>query len=82
MIEYKFNAQNMKRRETGHGLYLISSNGWCYSHSQKEFKDVFTSFYFDDGDVIYIEYDPIDRKLRFWKNKVDDYLEMPIIAPP
>jgi len=39
------------------------------------------SFEFGSGDVIYIEYDPIDRKLRFRKNKVD-YFEMSIIPPP
>ena len=39
------------------------------------------SFEFDSGDVIYVEYDPIDLKLRFSKNKVDKF-EMPIIAPP
>jgi len=39
------------------------------------------SFKFYDGDVIYIEYDPIDKKLRFSKNKIE-YFEMPIIAPP
>ena len=31
--------------------------------------------------MIYVEYDPIDLKLRFSKNKVE-YFEMPIIAPP
>ena len=40
------------------------------------------SFKFGKGDVIYIEYDPIESKLRFSKNKGDKYFEMPIIAPP
>jgi len=40
------------------------------------------SFKFDDGDLIYVEYDPIDKKLRFSKNKVDKYFELSIIAPP
>ena len=31
--------------------------------------------------MINVEYDPIDLKLRFSKNKVE-YFEMPIIAPP
>ena len=40
------------------------------------------SFKFGSGDVIYIEYDPIESKLRFFKNKVDDYFELSMIAPP
>ena len=39
------------------------------------------SFKFGDGDVIYVEYDPIDLKLRFSKNKVE-YFEMGMISPP
>ena len=39
------------------------------------------SFKFGSNDVIYVEYDPIDLKLRFSKNKVE-YFEMPMIAPP
>jgi len=42
---------------------------------------VVKNFEFYSGDVIYIEYDPIECKLRFRKNKVD-YLELLIIAPP
>ena len=40
------------------------------------------SFEFGSGDVIDIEYDPIESKLRFSQNLVDSYFEMPIIAPP
>jgi len=39
------------------------------------------SFEFKSGDIIDVEYDQIDKKLRFSKNKVE-YFEMPIIAPP
>ena len=60
---------------------MINSSGWCFSHSEKEFNGVVKSFKFGDGDVIYIEYDPIESKLRFSKNKVV-YFEMPIIASP
>ena len=31
--------------------------------------------------MIYVEYDPIDLKLRFSKNKVEHF-ELPIISPP
>jgi len=81
ILNNNFNSKKINWRETGHGLYMIGSFGHCYSHSYKEFNDVFKSFKFEDGDVIYIEYDPIDFKLRFSKNKVE-YFELSIIAPP
>ena len=66
---------------TGHGLYMIGSNGYCWSHSQEEFNNVWESFEFGENDVIYVEYDPIYKKLKFSKNKLE-YFEMSIIAPP
>lgn len=38
------------------------------------------SFEFHDGDVVKCEYDPIDCRLRFTKNKTDKF-EMPIVVP-
>jgi len=82
MLNYNFNDKNIITRETGHGLYMISSIRWCFSHSEEEFNAEVKSFDFGDGDVIYIEYDPIKCKLRFSKNKTDKYFQMRIIAPP
>jgi hypothetical protein len=56
----------------GHGSYLISSNGYSWSHSQKEFNSAFKSFTFVVNDVIFIEYDPVALKLRFHKNTSTD----------
>ena len=81
MQKYNFNDQNINWKETGHGLYLIDSIGFCLSHSHQEFNDVRKNFYFTEGDVIVCEYDGIDCKLRFIKNSVDKF-EMPMIAPP
>ena len=39
------------------------------------------SFGFGNNDVIFIEYDGVNNKLRFNKNKVVNF-EMSIIAPP
>ena len=69
MLNYNFNSQNLNWKETGHGLYMIGSGGSCYSHSQKEFNNVDKSFRFGVNDVIYVEYDPINLKLRLSKNK-------------
>ena len=80
MLNYNFNDKNINLNETGHGLYMIQSDGFCLSHSQKEFNNVWKSFKFGVNDVIYVEYDPIDKKLRFSKNKVQ-YFELSIIVP-
>lgn len=68
---------------------MIDSYGGFWCHSQKNFNQVGKSFTFDENDVILIEYDPIDNKLRFSKNKVEfdsknkvEYLEIVIFAPP
>lgn len=34
------------------------------------------------NDIVYIEYDPIDLKLRFKKNKDGDVFALTIVAPP
>lgn len=61
---YHFNYTN-----TGHGSYLISSNGYSWSHSVKEFNSAFKTFQFTVNDIVYIEYDPTTWKLRFRKNQ-------------
>jgi len=60
---YHFNYTNI-----GHGSYLISSNGYSWSHSTKDFNSAFKTFQFTVNDIVYIEYDPKDNKLRFRKN--------------
>jgi hypothetical protein len=56
----------------GHGSYLISSNGYSWSHSVKEFNSAFKCFSFVVNDIVYIEYDPVALKLRFRKNESTD----------
>ena len=50
-------------------MYMNDSDGQCNSHSQKEFNCEDLGLEFDEGDVILIEYDPVNNKLRFSKNK-------------
>lgn len=64
-----FTDENINWDELGHGNYLISSNGYCNSHSSEEFNNVCKSFSFHEGDVIEMEYDPITWSLTFKKNK-------------
>lgn len=51
---YHFNYNNI-----GHGSYLISSNGYSWSHSVKEFNSAFKTFQFNINDIVYLEYDPV-----------------------
>ncbi len=74
---YHFNYTNI-----GHGSYLISTNGYTWSHSVKEFNSAFKCFQFTINDVVYIEYDPQNLKLRFRKNQGNDKYELDIVSPP
>lgn len=74
---YHFNYTNI-----GHGSYLISTNGYTWSHSIKEFNSAFKCFQFTVNDIVYIEYDPLNLKLRFRKNQGNEKYELDIVAPP
>ena len=73
---YYFNYTNI-----GHGNYLISSNGYSWSHSVKEFNSVSKTFQFTVNDIVYVEYDPTTWKLRFRKNQSADNFELTIDPP-
>jgi len=61
-LNFKFNYTNI-----GHGSYLISGNGYSWSHSDKSSNSTYKSFSFSTNDTIYMEYDPLDKILRFKK---------------
>ena len=81
VIKCQWTAQNFNWFHPGHGCYLIGTGGGVYSHSQTEFNRVSKSFKFEDGDLILCEYDPIQWKLRFIKNGIENF-EFSIIPPP
>lgn len=74
---YFFNYTNI-----GHGSYLISSNGYSWSHSVKELNSASKTFQFTVNDIVYLEYDPKECKLRFRKNTGNDKFELDITPPP
>lgn len=74
---YHFNYTNI-----GHGSYLISTNGYTWSHSVKEFNSALKTFAFTVNDIVYIEFDPKDNKLRFRKNNGPEKFELDIVPPP
>lgn len=53
---------------TGHGSYMISNNGYSWSHSDSTFNSAHKTFNFSVGDIVYVEYDKLAKKLRFRKN--------------
>lgn len=75
--KYGFNYTSI-----GHGSYQISANGYSWSHSSKDFNSASKSFSFTTGDTIYIQYDPRDRKVRFFKNGPGNQFELEIADPP
>lgn len=66
----------------GHGSYLISSNGYSWSHSVKQFNSAFKTFQFAVNDVVYLEYDPKEGKLRFKKATGPDTFALDIVPAP
>ncbi len=73
---YHFNYTNI-----GHGSYLISTNGYTWSHSVKEFNSAFKTFQFTTNDTVYIEFDPTAHKLRFRKNNGPEKFELEVVPP-
>jgi len=51
----------------GHGAYMISSNGYSWSHSSKEDNMANKSFLFANEDVIVCLFDPVKKQLTFKK---------------
>lgn len=77
---YHFNYSNI-----GHGSYLISTNGYTWSHSVKEFNSSSKCFNFTTNDTVFIEFDLINLKIRFRKNQstnAKDKYELSIVPPP
>jgi hypothetical protein len=57
---YKFNYTVPE-----HGSYLISANGYSWSHSRPEYNSTYKSFIFHEGDVITVDYSVLERKVSF-----------------
>lgn len=60
--KFKFDCNNL-----GHGTYLVSSNGYSWSHSKKEDNVSFKNFHFEKNDTIYIEFDPQAQVINYYK---------------
>jgi hypothetical protein len=54
--KYKFNHGTI-----GHGMYMLSGNGYTWSHSEPENNSKFQSFSFIAGDTIILDYNPLTK---------------------
>jgi hypothetical protein len=52
----------------GHGSYLISGNGYSWSHSQNENNSKNQVFNFGTGDTIIMQFNPAEGKISFKKH--------------
>lgn len=73
--KYEFDVNSL-----GHGYYMISHNGFTWSHDNANEQCKQRSFTFGTGDVINIEFDPLARKVRFTKNNLRTIVELTLTA--
>ena len=59
---FKFNYSTI-----GHGSYMISANGYVWSHTETQVNSKFQSFLFQTGDVLALQYDPLTSFLTINK---------------
>ncbi|EGR28180.1 hypothetical protein IMG5_181090 [Ichthyophthirius multifiliis] len=61
---FKFDYNN-----TGNGTYLVSSNGYTWSHSSKDDNRQRKGFGFENDSVVICIFDPVKKVIRFKKHK-------------
>lgn len=66
---------------TGHGNYVVSSDGKTFSHSDGSVNSKEKGFAFGEGDVLEFAYEPAAKELSIVKNFLER-LEFKIQAPP
>lgn len=66
---------------TGHGNYIVSSDGKTFSHSDGSVNSKDKGFTFGEGDVLEMVYEPAAKELSIVKNFLERW-EFKIQAPP
>ena len=74
---YKFNYT-----QTYHGSYLISSNGYSWSHSQTQFNSHQNAYNFLEGDIIKISLNLSKKEVTFQNTKKSYGITLEVIDPP
>ncbi len=65
---------NILDSNLGHGSYLISSNGYSWSHTEQSNNIAVVTFKFKEGDLIQLEYEK--TKLIFSNKNSNDKYEL------
>ncbi|EGR33112.1 hypothetical protein IMG5_061110, partial [Ichthyophthirius multifiliis] len=66
--------------QLGHGAYMISSNAGSWSSSQVQANNCIKSFAFAKNDVVIIEYDPLEKIVKFYKeNKPESRYKLEVL---
>lgn len=73
---YKFNYT-----QTYHGSYLISSNGYSWSHSQPQFNSHQNAYNFLEGDTIKITLSTINNEVTFQNTKKLNKITLEVADP-
>ena len=75
---YKFNYT-----KTFHGSYLVSANGYSWSHSETSYNSSYKGFTYTAGDLVSVVYDPDEKNVRFEnKSKNTKFVLNVLPAPP
>ena len=74
---YKFNYT-----QTYHGSYLVSSNGYSWSHSQPEFNSHQNAYNFLEGDTIKIAQSTTKNEVTFQNTKKSAKIRLEVADPP
>ncbi|KAL4484963.1 hypothetical protein ABPG74_020140 [Tetrahymena malaccensis] len=64
--------------QIGNGYYIISNNGYSWSHSHKDQHKIQKSFNFTKDQIIYIEFNPIKKQLKFYNKSINAKYNMDI----
>lgn len=65
MQKSKFCFKDMKQGEKDHGCYFIDKKGQCWPNLLNKSDNFDQKETINPNDVIFVEYDPIEWKLRF-----------------
>ena len=63
---------------TGHGSYLLSTNGYTWSHSEEGDNIKLKAFTFDTGANVKVAFDPINSKVIYTNIDNQKTYELPV----
>lgn len=64
---------------TGHGAYMMSSNGGSWSHTQAEHNNSMKALKFVKGDIVHATINQQEHKITFQKNNSEEHYDLPFV---